>query len=59
MLEIKENILSSDGKVVVTVDESPQLGTWGMFKTIEVEAPIYLGRSQIETGFIGAFTFIK
>ena len=59
MIKLKENILLSNDKVAITIDESPQLGTWGMFKKIEVEAPVYLGRSQIDTSFIGAFSFIN
>lgn len=60
MLELKENIVfSQSGKPILTVTENPQIGTWGMNKQTIVEAPVHLGRSQIETGFIGAFTYIN
>lgn len=60
MVELKENIIDhSGGKTIVTVQDIPQLGTWGMHKKTEIEAPVYIGRAQIETGFIGAFTIIN
>lgn len=59
MLELKENILLRDGKAALTIYEPAQIGTWGMHKKIKIEAPIALGRSQIETGFIGAFSYIN
>lgn len=59
MLELKENILLQDSRAAITVCESPQIGTWGMHKKVKIEAPVYLGRCQVETGFIGAFSFIN
>lgn len=60
MIQLTENIISEKtGKPLVVVDEAPQVGTWGMFKKIRIEAPTYLGRSQIDTGSIGAFTLIN
>lgn len=60
MIELKENIiLPKSDKAVVTVCENPQIGTWGMHKQTVIEAPVYLGRSQIETAFIGAFSLIN
>lgn len=54
-----ENIRSGDGKNLITTSERPQISTWGMFKETILEAPLYIGKSQIETGYIGAFTFIN
>ena len=59
MVELKENIIDpADGRTIVTVQDIPQLGTWGMHEKTVIEAPVYIGRAQIETGFIGAFTII-
>ena len=56
---ILENVSSRGGQRLVTTCENPQLSTWGMFEKTELEAPIYIGKSQIETSSIGAFTFIN
>ena len=56
MIELKEDVFLPDGRRGIVVSEAPQIGTWGMHKETVIEAPVYLGRSQIETGFIGAFT---
>lgn len=60
MLELKKDIIHPEsGNAILTVCENPQIGTWGMHKQTIIEAPVHLGRSQIETGFIGAFTYIN
>ncbi len=59
MIVLSKSIKLKDGKTAVTVSESPQLGTWGLHKRTVIEAPVYLGRSQIDTGYIGAFTQIN
>lgn len=56
MIELTEDVLLPDGRRGIIISEAPQIGTWGMHKETVIEAPVYLGRSQIETGFIGAFT---
>ena len=58
MVEI-EDIFSRGGRSLVMTCEHPQISTWGMFDETILESPIYLGNSQIETGQIGAFTFIN
>ena len=59
MIQLENDIVLKDGRAAVTVSEAPQIGTWGMFKSTVIEAPCYIGGSQIETGFIGAFTQIN
>ena len=59
MITLKENILLNDGRAALTVAETLQIGTWGMHKKVKIEAPVALGRSQIETGFIGAFSSVN
>lgn len=54
-----ESINSKDGRSLISTCEHPQISTWGMFEKTELEAPLYIGRSQIETEHIGAFTFIN
>lgn len=46
------------GRNLITTSENPQISTWGMFDETTLEAPLYIGKSQIETEHIGAFTFI-
>lgn len=46
-------------KKIISAGEDAQLCTWGMYNQVELEAPIYIGRSQIETEFIGAYTYIN
>lgn len=58
MVEL-QNMYSREGRVLVTTSEQPQISTWGMFDQTTLEAPLYIGKSQIETGHIGAFTFIN
>ena len=58
MFELTNNIVNKS-RTLVTVSERPQLQTWGMHEETVIEAPVYLGQSQIETGKIGAFTFIN
>lgn len=50
---------STPDGVGITISEHPQVGTWRMNKTMTAEAPIRLGRSQIDVGFIGAFSYIN
>ena len=59
MLELLENICTEDGKRILTVEEKPQISTWGIYEETSIEAPVFLGRSQIETSRIGAFTVIN
>lgn len=59
MMELKESIILNDGRTALTVCDDPQLGTWGIYNTTTIEAPVYIGESQIETESIGAFTFIN
>lgn len=59
MIELKENVVLRDGRNAIVVSEKPQIGTWGMHKEIVIEAPIRIGRSQIECGFLGGFTIIN
>lgn len=56
---ILRNIYSKGGQSLITTSDNPQLSTWGMFDETILEAPLYIGNSQIETGRIGAFTFIN
>lgn len=58
MIEIN-SILDKEGRALITCDKDVQIGTWGCFQTVEMEAPIYLGNCQIDTGKIGAFTTIN
>lgn len=59
MIELNENIRLKDGRNAIVVSENPQIGTWGMHKEVIIEAPIRIGRSQIEAGRLGAFTIIN
>jgi acetyltransferase-like isoleucine patch superfamily enzyme len=59
MITLDQNIVLEDGRTAIAVSENPQIGTWGMFPEIMIEAPVYLGRSQIDCGSIGAFTQIN
>ena len=59
MVELKEDIYDpKEGKAIATVQDIPQIGTWGIHEETIIEAPVYIGRAQIETGFIGAFSII-
>ena len=51
--------IDDDNKRLLTVCDNPQISTWGMFDKTIIEAPVFIGRSQIDTGFVGAFTFIN
>lgn len=53
------SIKSKEGKRLLTVDELSEISTWGMFDETVIEAPVFIGRSQIETQKIGAFTYIN
>lgn len=44
---------------LLSTSEDPQLSTWGMFKNTIIEAPVIIGRSQLDISFIGAFTNIN
>lgn len=59
MLELYQSIKLKDGRIGIHVSDSPKLGTWGMNQEIQVEAPVHLGKSQLDVGFIGAFTQIN
>lgn len=59
MLILSESIKLKDGRTAVTVSDTPQIGTWGMHNVTKIEPPVFIGDSQIETGFIGAFTLIN
>ena len=60
MIEIKRSIVHNE-KTLLTVPDNDivQIGTWGMHPQISIEAPVFLGESQIETESIGAFTMIN
>ena len=57
MIELQS--VTHNGKKLVTTCENPQISTWGIYDKTTIEAPVYVGRSQIETSHIGAFTFIN
>lgn len=60
MITLKHNIVDSlSGDVLAKISDRVQVGTWGMNKTVMMEAPVWLGRSQLDTAFIGAFTLIN
>ena len=56
---ILKDVHSRGGQRLLTTSDNPQLSTWGMFNETVLEAPLFIGNSQIETGRIGAFTFIN
>lgn len=58
MVEIGD-ISFGGGHNLITTSENPRISTWGMFDRTILEAPLYIGKSQIETERIGAFTFIN
>lgn len=53
------DVKSKMGEKLLTVCEKPQICVWGMYQKTILEAPLYIGRSQIEAEYIGAFTFIN
>ena len=57
MIELESIV--HQGLKLLTVCERPQVSTWGIYDKTVIEAPVYIGRSQIETAHIGAFTFIN
>lgn len=59
MIQLENDIVLKDGRTAVAVGEAPQIGTWGMFKSTVIEAPCYIGESQLDVGQIGAFTLIN
>lgn len=59
MILLNKNIELSDKRKALTIQGDVQIGTWGMNKKITVEAPVCLGDSQIDAGFIGAFSLIN
>lgn len=59
MIILNENIRLSDGRDGVIVSDDVYLGTWGLNPIIELEAPVHLGKAQIDCGRIGAFTQIN
>ena len=58
-MRILEKNIYSGMQPIVTVCDSPQISTWGLYEEMVIEAPVYLGMSQIETSRIGAFTYIN
>ena len=56
---MKLGTIRHDGKNLLTASEGPELSTWGIYEQTVLEAPLYIGKSQIETGYIGAFTYIN
>ena len=59
MRYLSEDVLLGDGRVGIKVSDNPQIGTWGINDTLKIEAPVYIGMSQIDCAFIGAFTQIN
>ncbi len=59
MREIGNNIYDEYGKTLVTCNGQVQLGIWGHYSEIQMEAPLYLGDCQLEVKKIGAFTTIN
>lgn len=57
MIELES--ITHKGKTLVTTYELPQISTWGIYDRTVIESPVYIGRSQIETSHIGAFTFVN
>ncbi len=43
----------------IVVEDSPQLGTWGIYERCIIETPVFIGMSQIDCGFIGAYTQVN
>lgn len=59
MIKIENSIFLDDNNAAIAVRDCPQIGTWGMFEEICIEIPAYLGQSQIDCGYIGAFTQVN
>ena len=59
VITLKSPIKLNDGRIGLSVMDNPQIGTWGIHKTTIIETPVAIGSAQIESGFIGAFTFIN
>lgn len=59
MIELTKDILLENGQAAIAVSECPQMGTWGMHKTTTIEAPVFIGRSQMDVGAIGGFSYIN
>lgn len=58
-MQLKDNIYLKDGRTAVIVSDGPYLGELGLHKKCVMEAPVYLGRSMLDVGKIGAFTQIN
>lgn len=56
---IISNDIKDNKRTLVTVQDNPQIGTWGIHNVIELEAPCGIGGSQIDTARVGAFTTIN
>lgn len=57
---ILNSITDEDGTLLLEAQDNPQICTWGgLFNSVEIEAPVYIGMSQMEIGHIGAFTMIN
>ena len=59
MFILNDSIPMKDGRTALACVGEIQLGTWGMFPKIKVEAPVVIGRTELEVGSIGAFTQIN
>ena len=59
MMTLENNVTLNDGRFGVFTSHSPTLGTWGINDYLEVEAPVHIGKSQLDVGHIGAFTQIN
>lgn len=59
MRELVNNLYLPDGRVGVMVSDKPQVGIWGLHKRMLIEAPVFIGKAQLDCGFIGAFTQIN
>ncbi len=58
---LKEDVLV-EGRISLKIfhkDSPPEIGTWKMHKTVDIESPVILGRCQLEIGRIGAFSVIN
>ena len=59
MIKLVESIKTGDGRTGFFVEDEVSLGTWQMNTVVDVEAPVYIGNSQIDCGRIGAFAQIN
>ena len=59
MFIIEDSITLKDGRKALASVGEIQLGTWGLFPKIRVEAPVVIGRTELDVGSIGAFSQIN